>query len=216
MIEYKEIPLFQKMEEADIFNMLSCLQARKVSYEKEEILLLNGDKPEELGVVLSGGVQVVKEEITGQRTILASLGQGDTFAETFVCAKVKESPVTVVASCACTVLYLKFQRVISLCPASCPYHSRLLENMLYIIANRNLLLQQKMECISKRSTRQKILYYLSLQVGMDKNAPFTIPFDRQGLADYLCVERSALSKTICTLRDEGILDFHKSTFRFLI
>ena len=209
----KRVPLFRGIAETDLEKMLDCLKAKPCRYAKESVILLAGQPVLGVGVVLEGNVQVIREDAHGNASILAELEPGELFAEALACSKTKESPVTVRSVTESAVLLLDYRRMLSSCPSSCAFHTTLIENMLYVLANKNSLLNQKIGYLSKRTTREKLMAYLSDQAVLHRSSHFTIPFNRQELADYLCVDRSAMSATLCRLRDEGVLDFSRSSFR---
>lgn len=205
-------PLFKGISPDELEGILVCLQARKSMYQNQEIILLEGQPVTSVGIVLSGRVQVIKEDYLGNRTIMTEIEPGNLFAETFSCAQTAEIPVTVISAADSSVLWLNYYSIITLCPAACGYHNQLIRNMLSILASKNLMLNQKMEYLAKRSTREKLLAYLSDQAVRQGRSEFVIPFNRQELADFLCVDRSAMSNELCKLRDEGILSFHLNNF----
>jgi CRP-like cAMP-binding protein len=211
----KTCPLFRDISPQEILSMLKCLSARMLGYQKNEYVLQAGDAVTWVGIVLSGGVHVVQEDFWGNRTILTRSGPGEVFAEAFSCAEIDRLPVSVVASEKVEVLQIDYQRIITTCSPVCVFHAKLIENMLRIIAQNNILLTQKAEHLAQRNTRSKLLSYLAAQAKQHKNNAFEIPFDRQELADYLCVDRSAMSKELGRMRDEGILRFEKNRFVLL-
>lgn len=204
----KRSPLFIGIREEDLAKMLQCLNARIDAWQKDDILLLAGQPVSSVGIVLAGRVRIIKEDFAGNRTILAEIAPGNLFAEAFACARVNHLPVTVVSVTDGEVLWIDVRRVLHICPSACPFHTRLIENMLAVLASRNILLNQKIEHISKRSTREKLLSYLSDQADKQGSDEFDIPFNRQELADYLCVDRSAMSAELSRMQEEGILRFH--------
>ena len=120
--------------------------------------------------------------------------------------------MNILAASNCRILFLEVSKILTVCSSACEFHNRLIQNMLTLIARKNFQLNRKLEHMSKRSTKEKLLSYLSME-SKKANAPtFTIPFNRQQLADYLSVDRSAMSNELCKLRDEGILQFHKNSF----
>ena len=206
----KNNPLFQGIAFSDFEKMLDCLSANTACYKKGGIILLAGDAIGFIGLVLSGGVQVVREDLDGRIAILAGLGVSDVFGEAFACAGVSHSPVSIQATEDTKVLFLDYKRVVSSCSSACPFHSRLIENMLKLLATKNLMLNQKIEILSKRTTREKLMCYFDSQRGAAKR--FTIPFNREELAQYLCVDRSAMSNELCKMRDAGLIVFDRKEF----
>lgn len=212
---YNSCPLFAGVKESDLPALLACLQAKEKAVQKEEILFAAGDQPEFVGVVLSGSVNIVQEDYWGRRAILAHIGEGELFGEAFSCAQAGALPVSVIARQQGSVLLMDCRRILTVCPASCAFHTALIQNLTRILANKTISLTRKIQHITKKTTRDKVLSYLSeCAVSVGENT-FEIPFNRQELADYLSVERSALSKTLCQMQDEGMLVFHKNKFSLL-
>lgn len=205
-------PLFTGVARADIASLLTCLSATLRLYRKQEFILLAGEPAGAVGIVCAGGVQVFKEDFTGNRTILAGFGAGEMFGEAFACAKIEELPVSVTAVSASKVLFIDYRKIITICSSACAFHNRLVENMLSVLASKNVVLNQKIEVLSKRTTREKLIAYLSEQARRADSRRFSIPFNRQELADYLCVDRSAMSSELSKMRGEGLLDFDRSVF----
>lgn len=195
--------------------MLSCLGARTRSLTKNQIIFQEGDPARDVGIVLSGAVQIVKEDYYGKRSIVARIGPGELFGESFACAGVKALPVSVVASEDSLVAIIDCHRITVSCSNACAFHSRMIFNLLRVVASKNLLFNQKIEITSKRTTREKLMTYLLSQAKLHGSDSFTIPYDRQALADYLGVERSAMSTELGKLRREGVLECDKSWFKLL-
>ncbi|MCL1982352.1 MAG: Crp/Fnr family transcriptional regulator [Clostridiales bacterium] len=203
-------PLFQGIAFRDFENMLNCLSATRVCYKKDDVVLLSGDTVKFVGLVLSGSVQVIREDIDGRVMLLNELGVSEIFGEVFACAGVNHSPVTVQAKEDAEILLVNYKKIITSCTAACPFHTRLIENMLKLIAAKSLVLNQRIEILSKRTTREKLLAFFDMQRGAAKK--FTIPFNREELAQYLCVDRSAMSSELSKMRNEGLMSFSKNAF----
>lgn len=208
-------PLFRGVRPEELEQILARLDARERQFDGGEIIWMAGDRAESVGVVLSGRVQVLREERWGARTLLTELGRGELFGETFACAPGPEKtlPVTVAAASPCSVLLLDYRRMVSPGAEDFAFHHRLVENMLGILAEKNLMLNRRLVHLSRRSTREKLLSYLREQSAAQGGGTFTIPFNRQELADYLCVDRSAMSAALSKLRREGVLETSRSRFR---
>ena len=211
----KKSRLFFAMEEAEIQAMLQCLEAKTADYKKGEIILRTGDVVTSVGLVLAGSVHIQREDFWGNRTILAEIPSSGIFGESYACAPGRTVPVDAVAAQNSTVLFLDIRRVITTCASSCVFHTRLVQNLIAVLADKNVMLTDKIAHISQRSVREKLLSYLSEQARMTQSGSFTIPFNRQQLADYLCVDRSAMSNMLGKLRDEGVLTFDKAQFELL-
>ena len=205
-------PLFFGIRQEDMGTMLSCLYAKQKSFSKGEIILGEGAPAELIGVVLSGMVQVVREDYFGNRSMMAKLGPAEMFAEAFALAGVEGMPVNVVAAENSEVMMIDVSRISRPCAKACGFHQQMIYNLMRILALKNLACNQKIEVVSRRSTREKLMAYLLLQAKRAKKSTFLIPFDRQELADYLEVDRSGLSTEIGKLRREGIIDCEKNRF----
>lgn len=208
----KKNVLFDKIEDNNIQPLLKCLGAAVHKYDKNSIIFLAGDEITKVGIVLNGSVSVVKENISGDRNILANISSPDVFGETFACVEIKESPITVIANSKCEILLIEISKIIKTCPSSCAFHSKLIENMLKLMANKNIMLNAKLEILSAKTTRDKLIAYFSSQ-GKKK---FSIPFNRDQLADYLNLNRSSMSRELCKMRDENIIKFEKNKFEVLL
>lgn len=210
----RKVKLFDGIDE-NLEAMLQCLGSEEKSYDRGEIILLTGQPVPAVGVILSGEVQVIQEDYYGNRSILTELSPSHIFGEAFASAGIKESPVTVLAKTNATVMFLGIERIINTCPNSCVFHNQLIENLLKIIARKNILLSNKNQLLSRRSIQDKVLSYLSLQAEKKGNLAFEIPFTRNELADFLCVDRSALSRVLSKLQKEGVIEYDNNYFKLL-
>ena len=211
----KKCALFRGIRAEDFGPMLSCFGAEPWHYDKGETILGEGDPAEYVGVVLSGTVQVIRVDYYGNRSIMAKLGPGGIFAEAFACADVPAIPVSVVAAEDAEILLLQAQRIIQSCGNACHFHNQMIHNLLQVVARKNLVCNQKIEIMSKRTTREKLMAYLLLEAKRAGRSSFAIPYDRQELADYLEVDRSGLSAEISKLRREHVLLCRKNEFTIL-
>ena len=211
----KFTPLFRGIGETDLQPLLSCLGAKALRYKKGKTVFLSGERIERFGIVLSGQVQVVKDDYYGNRSILAHIDPGNLFGESFANGEIKTLPVSVIATAESELLFVDCHRLATPCSRACAFHSRLIQNMLRIVSMKNVALTQKIEFTSKRTTREKLLAYLSSEAQKVGSSHFHIPFNRQELADYLFVDRSAMSAELGKLRDDGILQFDKNRFELL-
>ena len=208
-------PLFQGIATEDLWPLLDCLGTKKMFVAKDQQILTEGDPARFVGIVLAGCVQIEKVDYYGNRSILTRAGEGELFAESFACARAARMPVSAVATQEGAVLLIPCERITTGCANACGFHSRLIANLLQVVATRNLQLSQKIEITAKRTTREKLMAYLTGQAKAQGSDSFTIPFDRQALADYLQVERSAMSAEIGKLRKEGVLESKRNQFRLL-
>ena len=204
--------LFSGVTETELTAVLACLDAKKTSFPKEAYLMHTGDTAEAIGFVLSGNVLTVQEDIWGNRHILSNAGPGQTFAAAFACAPGAVLNVSVVAQTPVTVMFLNVRRILSVCTSACSHHSRLVQNLLYISSQKNLNLSRRIFHTSSKSIRSRLLSYLSFQAAKAGSQDFYIPFNRQQLADYLSIDRSAMSAELSKMRKEGILETDKNHF----
>ena len=204
--------LFSGVSEDELTAMLSCLKAEKRDFPKEDFVLRSGDTADSIGLALAGTVLVIQEDIWGNRNILSKAGPGQTFAAAYACAPGSVLNVSVVAETPVTALFLNVKRILNVCPSACSHHSRVIRNLLSELAGKNLRFNEKLTHMGQRTTRSKIMSYLSAEAQRLGKYEFDIPFSRQQLADYLAVERSGLSLELGKMRSEGLLDFHKSHF----
>lgn len=208
-------PLFTDTKPEEIRRMLACLSGRVRTVEPKETVYAAGERVLAFGVLLAGSADIVQQDFWGNQGILTRLASGDIFAESFALAGVDRLPVSVVAERTSTVLLLDSRKMLQPCANTCGFHTKLMTNLLAIVARKNIALTQKMELITKRTLREKLLAYLSVEAQkVDSNA-FTIPYDRQALADYLAVDRSALSRVLGDMRREGLIANTKNHFVLL-
>lgn len=209
----KKCILFRGIEEDEILSMLSCLDARVVDARMGEYIFSEGEAAKYVGIVLTGEAQIVRNDFFGNRTIVAAIMPGELFGESFACAEVEELPVSVAASENSEIMLIDCKRIITTCSSSCRFHNMIIHNLLQVLANKNLAFNKKIEITSKRTTRDKLMTYLLSQAKIHGSSSFEIPFDRQELADYLGVERSAMSKEISKMKDDGLIECERSWFK---
>lgn len=206
--------LFRGASQIEVEEMLRCLDTEIRTYQKGEAILHMGDQTRRLGLVLSGGVTLERDDAWGQRTILGHVGQGQVFAETYACLPDEPLMVNAVAASETRVLFLDVGRLFS-GQSGCIHQAVLVRNLLNITARKNLALSRRSFYTSSKTIRGRLLSYLSDQALLQGSDRFSIPFDRQGLADYLGVDRSALSNELGKMRREGLLTAQKNVFELL-
>ena len=208
-------PLFAGCTREQTLVMMGCLRPRVAAFRKGSHIVRTGDTISALGMVVSGTIIIRSEDYWGNGNIITSGGPGSLFAEAFACMPYTKSTVDVLANEKTEVVFLDIDRILGTCPSACVHHTRLIRNLTSVLAQRNYALTEKMDHITKRTTREKVLSYLSAQSKHAGSTRFDIPFDRQQLADYLSVDRSALSSCLGALKREGIIDFQKNHFQIL-
>lgn len=195
--------------------MLGCIGYHIENFKRGEVVHFEAENIRHIGILLSGTVDMVKEDIWGSRTLLLRVRKNEMFGETFACGEDNSSLVTFSVSEDAKILFLPFDRVMHSCTMACRFHHQLIENMVHIIAKKNRDLMRKVEVVSRRTIREKLLAYLSLQAQEQGNRYIEIPFGRLELAEYLCVDRSALTRELAKMKDEGLIDYDKNCFRIL-
>ncbi|SET82541.1 Crp/Fnr family transcriptional regulator [Lacrimispora sphenoides] len=208
----KKSNLFSGVQPEEISAMLKCLSARIKHYKKDEFIIRSGDYIRSVGMVLTGTALIIQEDFWGKRTIISEAMSGALFAETYACIPSIPIEMSVISDSECDVLFMDINRIMNVCTSACTFHTRLLQNFLSSIARRNLILTKKMQHMSKKTIREKLLSYLSAESLKNNSSTFDIPFNRQQLADYLSIDRSALSNEMSKLQDEGILTYKKNRF----
>lgn len=202
--------LFSGVEPQEISAMLNCLDARQERYARDAFLLREGDTTDDIGMVISGSVLVVQEDVWGNRNILSRAIPGQTFASAFACAPGAVLNVGVAAETAVTVLYLNVRKILTICPSACAHHGKVVRNLLGDLAEKNLRFSEKLTHMGQRTTRGKLMSYFSMIARKQGSFAFDIPFTRQQLADYLGVERSGLSAELGKMQREGLLRCDKN------
>ena len=213
--ELNQTNLFKGTTSDEAEQMLNCLSAYQKEYRKGESIMRAGSVIEDMGMVLSGGVNIEIDDAWGNKTILSHVNPGQLFAETYACIPGEPLLVNVTASEKSTILFLNASKVMTTCSNACLYHNKLIHNLLRISAMKNLALSKRSVNTSAKSIRGRLLSYLSQQAKTAGSLSFTIPFDRQQLADYLNVERSALSNELSKMQKDGLISFHKNEFMIL-
>lgn len=210
-----QTPLFQGTSPQEIETMLTCLGSDLRSYERGQIIYRAGDVVHALGMVLSGSVLIETDDVWGNTTVLDCAGPGQIFAETYACLPKEPLMVHVEAAESVDILFLNIARVLQVCPNSCGHHTTLVRNLLSLSAQKNLNLSRKIFHTSPKTIRGRLLSYLSYQSVRSGSRSFTIPFNRQQLADYLNVDRSALSNELSKMQREGLIRVDRNQFILL-
>lgn len=208
----KKTKLFSGVDENDIPEMLSCLAAKLCSYKKGQTVLHRGEYLSSILILVNGKLQIQNEDYWGNRSILNIINVGEMFGEAYTAPGSEAIANDVIALENSDILYLDASKIISSCCSGCRFHLTVVQNLFYELSEKNRHLVQKISHMSKRSTREKIISYLSLEARKQNSSIIVIPFNRQQLADYLSVDRSALSNELGKMRDAGMLDFYKNRF----
>ena len=209
----KRTKLFSGVGDEDISAMLSCLGARLNRYKKGEYVLRQGEHLSDILVLAKGSLHIQRDDYWGNRSILGNIGEGEIFGEAYIAPESGPLLNDVIAIEDSSVFFFDVRRVITTCSSACRFHTIVVQNLFFAVSDRNRGLVQKLDYMSRRTTREKLISYLSEEAKKQNSAEFTIPFNRQQLADYLAVDRSAMSNELGKMRDEGLLEFQKNRFK---
>ena len=211
----KRTKLFSGVGEEDIASLLSCLGARKKEYKKGEYILCEGEHISDVFILVEGKIHIQKDDYWGNRSILSVISVGEMFGEGYAAPESGALLNDVVAVEDSSVIFFDVKRILTTCSSACRFHNMIVQNMFFAISDKNRRLVQKLGHMSGRTTRAKLISYLSEEAKRQGSSAFTVPFNRQQLADYLCVDRSAMSNELCKMRDEGMIKFEKSRFELM-
>ena len=211
----KRTKLFSGVGEEDIYSLLSCLGARKKEYKKGEYILREGEHISDIFILVEGKIHIQKDDYWGNRSILSVISVGEMFGEGYAAPESGALLNDIVAVEDSSVIFFDVKRILTTCSSACRFHNMIVQNMFFAISDKNRRLVQKLGHMSGRTTRAKLISYLSEEAKRQGSSTFTVPFNRQQLADYLCVDRSAMSNELCKMRDEGMIKFEKSRFELL-
>ena len=204
--------LFSGINPEMIPAMLDCMGVTTQEVKKNQIIFEEGEPAKYVGLVLSGEVQMVRDDFYGNRSIIMHMEPSDLFAETFACAGLEHMPASIVASENGEVMFIDCKRILTVCSNACEFHNRLIQNLLRIVATKNISFDKKIDITSQKSTRDKLLTFLNHEAKKANSNEFIISYDRQELADYLGVERSAMSSELSKLKKDGLIDYNKNNF----
>ena len=211
----KRTQLFSGVGEEEIGAMLNCLQAKLCIYKKGEYVLRQGEHLDKILVLVGGKLHIQRDDYWGNRSIINMVSIGEMFGEAYVAPESGTLMNDVLAVEDSAVIFFDIKRIITVCSSACRFHSMVVQNLFFAISEKNRMLVQKLTFMTKRTTREKLIAYLSEEEKRQNSSEFSIPFNRQQLADFLSVDRSAMSNELCKMRDEGLIQFEKNQFNLL-
>jgi len=214
-LELAKLPLFAGIAPENIPGLLACFGARRVSYQRDEIIVSQGSVVDEFGILLSVKGRAIKTDESGRTVTITLLSKGSEIGAILASSKEHKSPVSVEVLEDAEVLKIPFTHVLSRCQKACKAHDVVLKNYIGIVAEKGLELHERISFLLKPSVREKVMAYLAKASQDSATAEFYIPLDRNGMADYLNVERSALSRELSAMNRDGLIDYHKNCFRLL-
>ncbi len=211
----KQTQLFAGVGEEEIAAMLTCLGARKGAFPKGAYVLRQGERIGSISVLVRGGVYIQRDDYWGNRSIVNRLGVGEMFGEAYAAPDSGAISNDVVAAEDCVVISFDVGRILTSCSHACRFHATVIQNLFFSLSEKNRMLMQKLGHMARRTTREKLISYLSEEAKRHRSSSFSIPFNRQQLADFLSVDRSAMSNELSKMRGEGLLTFEKNRFTLL-
>lgn len=211
----KASPFFNGLSDEEILSVLHCINGTVISKDKDSYIFRAGDSATAMGMILEGSALIIQEDLWGHRNIMSNCRPGDFFGEPYAATPGSILNISVTANEDCKILMIEINRLLSACPTACDHHQKLIRNLVSVLANKILILNDKITHMSKRSTRDKLLSYLSAEALRQGKLSFDIKYDRQQLADFLCVERAAMSVELSKLQKEGFLKTNRNHFELM-
>lgn len=210
-MEYYQKKLFYNISYEEYKSMLCCLSARERRFMSGETVCTFGDKFNSVGILASGNASVIRYEINGSRTILDHLGPQDIFGEILAFQNTTHHFVSVVCESDCEILFINYTHMTSPCAKSCRCHHQLIQNMLNIISEKTMLLSERIEVLSKRSIREKLMCCFQQMAAKADSPTFQLPFTMIDFADYLSIDRSAMSRELKKMKEDGLIEINQKT-----
>ncbi len=207
--------LFSRISEESLPGLLSCLSSKVCKYKRAEYIAIEGEKFEGVGFVLSGEVSVIKESFRGSKTIMANFKAGDIFGEIIAFSGTGLWPSTVVAQSDCEIMFIRPEKMLGFCDKICDFHRIVLENVTRIISQKALILNRKVDYLTIKSMKAKLSKYLLEEYKRTGSSTFTLSLNREKLAEFLNVSRPSMSRELCKMRDDGIIEFYRETVKIL-
>lgn len=206
-------PIFHDISPSQLDIMLDCLNPKINTYNKNSYIAVQGEPYTGLGILLSGEAAIIKESASGSRVIMTVIGPGDLFGEMIAFSPRKHWPASVFAQGTCSVMFLPPEKIIGECTQVCGGYKQLIKNMLVLLSTKALMLNQRVEYLAIKGMREKISIYLLEQYKINQKNTFVLPLKRNELADFLSVSRTALSRELGRMRDEGIIEFYRTSVK---
>lgn len=208
------LDLFKGIETKELTPLLKCFGYSIDHYKKNDVIFSLGDMISSCKVILSGVVQLSQTDIMGNRNIMFKVGKGKLFGEMGACMD-QPSVLYAVAETDCTILSLDMGKILSSCSPNCNHHFQLMVNLIHALAEKGELFYLKAHTLAQKAARQRIMDFLNNQSRKTNQRQFEIVFSREELADYLCLNRSSLSRELCRMQDEGLIRFKRNFFELL-
>lgn len=208
-------PLFNSIKEVDYKTLFPCINCHIKSFSNNEYVFFAGDQINYIGIVLSGSIEILKENAAGSRHIMDFLGPSNIFAEGIVCTAERIAPVTIRVKEDSKILFIPYERIVKSCSNSCAFHFQLIKNMMMLLGEKNFNLNHKIELLMLKGMREKLATYLLNETQMQNSLTFQIIPNRNELAEYLNVSRTSMCRELTRMKDLGILDYYQNSFKIL-
>ena len=202
IMDYSNFPIFQNISAASMERMLACFHVRQCTYAAGSAVREYGDGGKEVGIITDGTADLVRIDYGGTRTILEHLETGSIFGEVLAFTVQTGDSISVVTEGGCRVMYMDYDHIMKRCENACQHHSQLVQNLFSLVTDQMQQMGQRVEVLSRRSIREKLLCYFSIQA---RDGAFTLPFTLSALADYIGSDRSAMMRELRKLRQEGLV-----------
>ena len=199
------LPLFSGFGNADINNLRGCLAVRQKYFKKGEIIIMQDDHLKEVGIIAQGSADVTLTDISGSSLLIERVAKGNIFAGVLLCAGLEKSPFTVSAAADCDILFIPYKNIVTPCKKMCERHTSLIQNLLKLIAQKNIVLNNRLQMLSQKNIRESLLTYFRMLATKNLSFTFRLPMSNTALASYLCVNRSALQRELAAMQQEGIV-----------
>ncbi|MBB5335996.1 Crp/Fnr family transcriptional regulator [Pectinatus brassicae] len=207
--------LFENIGESEFKSLLSCVNSFTKKFKRDEYIFFAGDEINYIGILISGSIELIKEDLVGTRYIMDYLSPADIFAEGIACTKKHISPITVRTKQNSTVLFIPFDKIIKTCSNSCGFHVQLIKNMMLLLGEKNYYLNRKMELLMLKGLREKLATFLLAESNKRNSLIFAISLNRNELAEYLNVSRTSMCRELATMKSLGIIDYYKNSFKII-
>jgi CRP-like cAMP-binding protein len=214
-MELSELSLFRGASERECYQIMSCLGARIASYHGGDVILSLGDANGRVGVVREGCAQLIRTDRDGNKALLEVLPEDSIFGATLAFSGTSGENQYVVAQTSCVVIFIPYAQFAKRCKNACMHHAQMLENLLRLISTKSLSLSERIEVITNRGIRAKLLYFFEMTAAKKQSKTFPLPFGFSALAEFLCVDRSAMTRELSRMKREGLVEIYKKTVTLL-
>lgn len=211
-MEYGQINLFEGISEADLERMIACFGARIKSFKEGEVVCDYSGTGDDVGVMLEGSAAMIRTDENGEVAVMELFSAGDIFGEVLAFSNAAGDSVRVVAESEAEVMFIKYGQITKRCEKACEHHSRLVSNMFGLIARKTLSLSQRIEILSKKTTREKLLYYFNI-LAKKQGREFDLPMSVTRLAEYICADRSAMTRELSRMQSDGLIEMNKKRIK---